>query len=115
MESVTYEKSFSYAVEIVRAAKVLMDRRQYGLASQLLRSGTSVGANIAESKYAQSGADFVAKLSIALKEAAESQYWLKLLAATGDIPSETSAKLLSQADEIIRLLAASVKTAKQKA
>ena len=114
MKSVTYDKSFAFAVEIVKTAKELRLNREYELASQLIRSGVSIGANIAESEFAQSDADFVTKLSIALKEAAESRYWLKLLTATEDISDETSIKLLSQVDEIIRLLVASIKTKKSK-
>ena len=71
MGNVVYEKSFEFAAEIVQAAKELASRRQYELASQLIRSGTSIGANLAESEFAQSDLDFISKLSIALKEAAE--------------------------------------------
>ena len=114
MKSITFEKSFVFAVEIVRVAKELSGKRQYELANQLLRSGTSVGANLAEVQYAQSDADFTSKLSIALKEAAESRYWLKLLTETGDIDDEVSKQLIAKNDEIIRMLTAAVKTAKQK-
>ena len=107
MKNVAYEKSFLFAVEIVQTAKELAGKRQYELASQLIRSGTSIGANLAEAGYAQSRADLLTKLSIALKEAAESRYWLKLLTETGDIPA------VVQADEIIRILTAGVKTAKR--
>ena len=114
MKSIMNEKSFAFAVEIVKTAKELAGKRQYELANQLIRSGTSIGANLAEKEFAQSDADFSSKLSIALKEAAESQYWLKLLTATGDIDAETSKRLLDQVDEIIRMIAASVKTQSKK-
>ena len=113
MKSVAYEKSFLFAVEIVQTAKKLTNERKYELANQLIRSGTSIGANLAEAVYAQSRADLLTKLSIALKEAAESRYWLKLLTETGDISAVVSAKLTGQADEIIRILTTSVKTAKR--
>ena len=114
MANVAYDKSFEYAVEIVALAKELTEKRQYGLANQLLRSGTSVGANISESEYAQSRTDFISKMSISLKEASESRYWLRLLKETGDIAEADAQRLISQADEIIRILTASIKTAKQK-
>ena len=114
MGNVVYEKSFAYAVEILALSEGLTSKRQYALASQVIRSGTSIGANVAESEYAQSGQDFVAKMTIALKEASESRYWLKLLKASGNIADETSERLLRDVDEIIRILAASVKTAKKK-
>ena len=114
MGNIAYEKSFAFALAMVALSKGLRGAGEYELAKQLLRSGTSVGANIAESEYAQSADDFVSKLSIALKEAAESRYWLKLLTAAGDIAVDVSAGLVSQADEIIRILVASIKTAKRK-
>ena len=95
-------------------AEELAGKRKYELANQVIRSGASIGANIAESEYAQSGADFVSKISIALKEASESRYWLRLLKVSGDISEETSQCLLRDVDEIIRILASSVKTAKSK-
>ena len=107
-----YEKSFEFAIEIVRMAKKLSGKRQFELASQLLRSGTSIGANLAEADYAQSKPDFLSKISIALKEAVETRYWLKLLTETGDFEAAESARLISQADEIIRMLTSSVKTTK---
>jgi four helix bundle protein len=78
-ESVVFTKSKAFALRIVRLYKYLRERKESVIAKQMLRSGTSIGANIAESRYAQSKADFIAKLQIALKEAAETQYWLELL------------------------------------
>ena len=112
MKSVAYEKSFEFAVGIVQVAKELTVKKQYALANQLIRSGTSVGANLAEAGYGQTKPDFISKLSIALKEAVETSYWLKLLERTGDITDEKANHLISQADEIIRMLTAAVKTAK---
>jgi four helix bundle protein len=68
-----------FAIEIVTLYKVLAERKEFVLSKQLLRSGTSIGANIRESEHAQSKADFIHKLSIALKEANETEYWLDLL------------------------------------
>ena len=72
-------KSKAFALRIVRLYKYLRERKESVIAKQMLRSGTSIGANIAESRYAQSKSDFASKLQIALKEAAETEYWLELL------------------------------------
>lgn len=93
--------------------KYLKRRGEDVLSKQVLRSGTSVGANIAESQYAQSCDDFISKMSIALKESAETRYWLGLLGDAGYLPkNESTLSLLNDNDELIRLLTASVKTAK---
>ena len=115
MRNIVYEKSFAYSVEIVRISKMLAKSHEYELASQLIRSGTSIGANIAESEYAQSDQDFISKLSIALKEAAESRYWLRLLTETKDITKEDSEKMIKQVEEIIKILVVGIKTKKEKA
>ena len=114
MKSATYDKSFAFAVEIIKAAEGLRRKTEYEMANQLLRSGTSIGANLAEAEFAQSSADYASKYSIAIKEAAESRYWLKLLTETGKIDAETSERLINRDDEIIRMLSASIKTIKSK-
>ena len=112
MVNLIYEKSFAFAVEIVAVSKELTLRRQFQMANQLVRSGTSIGANVSESEQAQSRADFISKLGIALKEAYETRYWLKLLEAVGDLSPESAMRLLPMVDEIIRILVKSIKTAK---
>ena len=83
MNNPVEEKSFHFAVRIIKLCKYLQEnKKEYILSKQLLRSGTSIGANIMESQQAQSRADFISKLSIALKEAVETNYWLRLLQAT---------------------------------
>jgi len=83
MKSIVEEKSFKFAVRIVRLYKYLTEKKKEKvLSKQLLRSGTSIGANIAEAEQAQSNADFVSKLSIALKETSETKYWIKLMKET---------------------------------
>ena len=83
MEQTVERKSFCFAVRIVKLCKYLRNtQKEYVLSKQLLRSGTSIGANIAEAEQAQSRADFIAKMNIALKEAVETNYWLRLLQAT---------------------------------
>ena len=112
-ESILLTKSKAFALRVVRLYKFLRDRKESVIAKQMLRSGTSVGANIAESRYAQSKSDFASKLQIALKEAAETEYWLELL-RDGELvdPSSAFDTLLADCTELIKLLTASVKTAK---
>lgn len=89
MNNAIEEKSFQFAVRIVKLCRYLRDeKKEFILSKQLLRAGTSIGANIAESQQAQSRPDFISKLCIALKEASETNYWLRLLRAT-DYLSET--------------------------
>lgn len=113
MDNVVKEKSFRFATRIVRACKFLRDaKNEYVISKQLLRCGTSVGANIAESRYAQSRADFVSKLSIAMKESAETEYWLRLLYETNYLTQTQYASLISDCDELERLLSSILKTTK---
>ena len=113
MKNIISEKSFEFAVKVVMLARELMEEsREYELASQFMRSGTSIGANVAESQQAQSRKDFVSKMNIALKEAYETRYWLRLLER---VDIERSAKyraLLEETEELIRILASIVKTSK---
>ena len=114
-ESIMFTKSKAFALRIVRLYKYLRDRKESVIAKQMLRSGTSIGANIAESRYAQSKSDFTAKLQIALKEAAETQYWLELLRDAELVKSDKAfTTLCDDCTELIKLLTASVKTAKAK-
>jgi len=105
-----------FAIQIVKLYQYLIEERsERVLSKQLLRSGTSIGANVAEGLYGASRADFVNKYTIALKEANETHYWLDLLSETGYLPAgEETASLLDECNQIISILAASVKTAKQK-
>ena len=111
--SVTYQKSFSFAVRSVNLYKWLCENKsEYIMSKQLLRCGTSIGANIKEGLAAQSKKDFIAKYSIALKEASEAEYWIELLEATKYIDDKQKDSLISDLTEIMKLLTASVKTAK---
>ncbi len=113
-ESIMFTKAKAFALRIVRLYKYLRERKESVIAKQMLRSGTSIGANIAESRYAQSKSDFASKLQIALKEAAETQYWLELLRDAELVANDnTFASLCDDCTELIKLLTASVKTAKQ--
>ena len=106
-------KAKAFALRIVKLYQYLQDEGERVMSKQLLRSGTSIGANISEGQYAQTKADFMAKYSIALKEASESRYWLELLLESKILPdSESSRSLLSDCSEMIRLLVASTKRLK---
>lgn len=110
MASPLLEKSKAFALQIIKVCNVVKTtKKESVLTNQLLRSGTSIGANIREAFYAHGKADFAAKLQIALKECAESEYWLELLLESGyyDDPS-----ILAQCVEVKKLLIASINTVK---
>jgi len=110
-KSIAAEKSFNFAKKIVLLYKKLVqDKGNYALATQILRSGTSIGANIAEAQRGQSYADFLAKNHISLKEAAETAYWLRLLHETGYISDIVYKELYTECYELIRILAAICKS-----
>ena len=113
-ENVLYEKSLKFSVRIVELRKYLnSEKREYDLASQILNSGTSIGANVNEANYAQSKADFSSKLNIALKEAAETDYWLRLLHEAELLSDSEFQSIYADCQEIERLLASIVKTTKK--
>lgn len=113
MESIIEQKSFRFAIRIVNLCRhVRSTKKEYTLSGQLLRSGTSIGANITEAQQAQSKADFVSKLSIALKEASETKYWIRLLHATEYLSAQEYQSICADCTEIEKILVASIKTAK---
>ena len=109
------ERAFAFAVRVVKLCQVLDERPGVPrtLANQLLRSSTSIGANLEESKGGQSRADYLSKVSISLKEARETRYWLRLLIATDMIPEPQLAPLLDEANQITAILTTIVKKLKQ--
>ena len=110
----TLDKSKKFAIRIIHFYSFLQkEKGEYVMSKQLLRSGTSIGANARESNNAQSAADFVNKLSIALKEADETAYWLELLYESGFIEQSHFESLYNDLKELIALLTASIKTSKQ--
>ena len=110
MGSPLQEKSKSFALQIIRVCNEVKEKkREAVLTNQLLRAGTSVGANIREAFYAHGKADFIAKLQIALKECSESEYWLELLIESGYYDDRA---ILEQCIEVKKLLVASINTAK---
>ena len=108
-------KSEEFALSVIQLYKNLCDlKNERVLSKQPLKSGTSIGANIAESKYAQSDADFISKLRIAIKEANESAYWLRLLYKSGYIAYPEYTELKNKCDELLKMLASSVKKMEEK-
>ncbi len=113
-DSVTYSKSYDFSVRIVKLYHFLKNEyNEFVLSKQLLRSGTSIGALIREAKYAQSKADFINKLSIALKEANETEYWIDLLFDTNYLSKKMYDSIKNDIKELIKLLVASLKTLKE--
>ncbi len=111
-QNIIQEKSFKFAIEIINLYKVLKAKQEYDLARQILRSGTSIGANIEESIAAQSKKDFLSKVSIALKEARETNYWLKLLGESKLLPTQFFF-LKNDSIELITIMSSIVKTVKE--
>ncbi|MBQ8797061.1 MAG: four helix bundle protein [Oscillospiraceae bacterium] len=113
-DNIVRQKSFSFSVRIVKLCRYLqIQKREFVLSRQLLRAGTSIGANVAESEHAQSRPDFSSKLNIALKEAAETDYWLRLLHQTEYLSDKEFHSIFNDCKEIENLLASIVKTMKQ--
>ena len=106
-ENIIMQKSFAFAVRIINLQKYLSkEKKEFVISGQIGKSGTSIGANIAEAQRAQSTADFVSKLKIALKEANETQYWLQLLYTTKYITDKEFTSLHSDLLEILKILTA---------
>ena len=113
MANIIEEKSFAFAIRIVNLYKHLNEtKKEFVLSKQLLRSGTSVGANVAEAEQAQSTADFVSKMNIALKEASETKYWIRLLASTNYLTEAETASILNDCVELEKILVSIVKSSK---
>ncbi len=113
-ENISLEKSFDFAVRIVNLYKYLSgEKREYVLSKQLLRSGTSIGANVSEAQRGQSKADFLAKMYIALKEANETHYWIKLLYKTEYISKSQYESINADINDLIGLLTAICRTTNQ--
>ena len=114
MENTVRQKSYAFAVRIVRLCKYLANtKNEYVMSKQLLKAGTSIGANVAESEHAQSRPDFASKLNIALKEAAETDYWLRLLRETDYLSEKEFTSIMKDCKEIESILASIVKTLKK--
>ncbi len=113
-KNVVQEKSFAFALRIVKLSRHLqLDRRELILSGQFIRSGTSIGANIEEAIAAQSKRDFLAKMSIAMKEARESHYWLRIVCESGLANSPEVTTLLQECRELMNLLSSITLTTRQ--
>lgn len=113
-ENVLIDKSIAFAAKIIKLHRYLIkNKKETIISKQIVRSGTSIGANINEANYGQSRADFISKLHIALKETAETEYWLKLLVLSEYITDEIGNKLLKECLDIKRILISSINTAKE--
>ena len=110
-EKVIENKSYDFARRIIKVYKYLIRNKEYILSKQLLRSGTSIGANVVEAQYAISKKEFRAKMSIALKEAIESRYWIKLLRDEEYLSVKQAESLINDLNEIISILVKVVKNA----
>ena len=111
-ENIVKDKSFAFALRVVNLAKYLEGRKGFVLSKQVLRSGTAIGALVREAEHAESKADFIHKMSIALKEANETAYWLELLRQGEYVEEQSFESVRSDSEELIKLLVAIVKTSK---
>ena len=112
-DNVIETKSKSFAIRIVRLARYLQrEKREFVLSKQLLRSGTSIGANVKEALRGQSRADFISKMNIALKESSETEYWLEILHETDYLSNKEFRSVNNDNQEILRILMSIVKTSR---
>ena len=113
--NVIYDKSFSFAIRIVNLFRYLKnEKKEFVISKQVMRSGTSIGANVSEAVEGQSKKDFISKMSIALKEANETKYWLNLLVATEYLDKKVGDSFLSDLGEIIKMLVSILKTSRRR-
>lgn len=114
-DNIVADKSYAFALRIIKLYKYLItEQKEYVLSKQVLRSGTSIGALVKEAEHAQSKADFINKMNIALKEANETEYWLMLLRDSEYISTKSFESIHPDSVELIKLLASIVKTSKEK-
>ncbi|WP_100612425.1 four helix bundle protein [Confluentibacter lentus] len=114
-ESILKNKSYHFALQIIETYKsISSNKKEFTLSRQLLKSGTSIGANIREAEFAQSNKDFISKMSIALKESSETEYWLLLLKDSDYLESENFNKLIDLNQELIKMLVSTINTMKLK-
>lgn len=110
VQSIIKQKSYAFALQILRLCVRLKEQKHFEISSQLLRAGTGIGANVEEALAGQSRKDFIAKMCVASKEARESNYWLRLLIDAGIIEGREVKEILDASDELIRMLTSIVKT-----
>jgi four helix bundle protein len=114
-ENIILDKTYAFALKIISVYKHLsVEKREFVLSKQLLRSGTSIGANMEEAQGGQSQRDFLAKISISYKEARESSYWIRLLRDSDYLTAEEANSLLNDCDEVIKIIGSIQKSIKNK-
>jgi len=114
-DNILIDKSIDFASRIIKLCRFLTDtKKEHIISKQIIRSGTSIGANINEAQYGQSRADFISKLQISLKETAETEYWLRLLFKSDLIESDLFDSLLADCLELKKILISSINTAKSR-
>ncbi len=109
-KSIVKQKSYDFALQIIKLCTRLRESKHFEISSQLLRSGTSIGANVEEALAGQSRKDFFAKMCIASKEARETNYWLRLIKDAGIFDKQESPELIGVSEELIKILTSIVKT-----
>lgn len=114
MNNIIVEKSKKFALRIIKMYKYLVEeKKEYILSKQILRSGTSIGANVKEAIRGQTKPDFYAKMNISLKEASETEYWIELLSESGYLPEKEAATIYEDCQELIKILVSITKTQKK--
>jgi four helix bundle protein len=113
-ENLIQQKTYDFALKIINTSKQMQMNKEYVLARQLLKSGTSIGANVEEAIGGQSRKDFLSKISIAYKEARETKFWLRLLRDSNSVDTAHSEELIYQVDEILRIIGSIQRTTKSK-
>jgi len=114
-QNLIQEKSFQFAIHVVKVyQKIVKDKKEYVISKQMLRAGTSVGANVEEAIGGQSEKDFMAKLTIAYKEARETQYWARLLLGTGYLEEEEGRNLLDESESMKKIISSILLTMKNR-
>jgi len=111
-EDTVREKSYRFAIRIIKLCVWLKEKKHYEISAQLLRSGTSIGANIEEATASHSKKEFFHKMGISSKEERETRYWLRLLRDSGILTENQTSKLISESEELIKMLTSIVKTGK---
>ena len=113
MDNIIEDKSFAFAIRIIKLYKYLCSKNEFVLSKQLLKSGTAIGANVAEAEQGQSRPDFISKMNIALKEATETKYWLRLLKETEYISQTEFLSIFNDCIELEKILVSIIKSSKQ--